>query len=146
VRVVGTVQVGAPDFDAMFLVEAAPTDVVRALLDQPARAFLASYAAAELTTERERGRHLLRFALPGWIEAVEPAAFAVNGVARIGSRLRDAYAAADEAVPVREAGSPYRQLVDDAPARDAAAVRGRELAALDALNARRVLRDRIASA
>lgn len=137
----GIVRVGDPDFDAMFLVEAAPADVVRALLDEPARTFLASYAAAELSTERD---HVLRFALPGWIEAVQPAAFAVHGVARIGSRLRDAYAAADEAVPTREGGSPYRQLVDDSPARDAAAVRARELAALDALNARRVMRDRIA--
>lgn len=131
------VEVGDPAFDDVFLIEAAPSDVVKQLLDPEARAFLAGYSQGVLTTETVGDRTVLRFAVPGWDETITGATAAIEGLSRMAGRFRDAYAAADAGVPMRSAGSPYRPELDDRPAHDAAAVRTSELEALATLKERR---------
>jgi hypothetical protein len=98
------IELGTPVFDELFIVEAAPADVVRHLIDDKARTFLmAQPGLIELTTFGG-----LRFATPGWIADPTRAAELADFVAGLASRVRDAYAAANAAVPEPAAGSPYR--------------------------------------
>jgi hypothetical protein len=140
------VQLGDPAFDDAFLVECAPADVARILFDEPARRFIAHYDPIELTTEPVGDRRILRLAVRGWLEETSSAVQAVDGATRIGARVREAYAAAETAVPAREAGSPYRPIVDDQPVRDAAQARLHEVAEVERVKALREARSRFTSA
>jgi hypothetical protein len=132
------VEVGDPAFDPMFLVEAAPSDVVRILLDAEARAFLASRSSSELDTlQREDGTRALRLATSGWTEDVAAATTQLRAVARLASRIRDAFEIADHAHAPTDRGSPYRPALDDSPAREAAATRAKEIDDLRAVQRRR---------
>lgn len=98
------IELGTPVFDEFFVVEAAPADVVRLLVDETARAFLmAQTGAIELFT---RGDAIV-FARVGWVTDPTAAAPLVDFVAGLAARLRDAYAAADQAA-AEPGGAPYR--------------------------------------
>jgi hypothetical protein len=97
------IDLGTPVFDEFFIVEAAPSDVVRLLIDERARSFL--MAQPGLIELRTIGRHL-QFATIGWITDPARALELANFVAEIASRVREAYAAVNE-VPATETGSPY---------------------------------------
>jgi hypothetical protein len=127
------VQIGDPAFDAAFLLEIAPADVARRLLDQPTRTLLAAYDPVELFTVEHDGHRWLRFAFRTYCMDVEVARRLVDQVASIARRVRDAYADADAETPAEAAGSPYRPILDDTRARDTAAERSREVAHLEQL-------------
>jgi hypothetical protein len=120
------VQLGDPAFDPEFLVEAAPADVARILLDRDARCYLATHAAVQLDTTTVDGRRVLRLAFVGWREDLVEAMAAIGVVTRIASRVRDAFAAVSATGPVRDVGTPYRPLLDDSAVHDADAARLRE--------------------
>src|SRR5687768_5266619 len=77
------IEVGEPVFDHAFIVEAAPTDVVRHLLDEPARAFLLQFGGVLATTKTASGAEVLQLGIPGWDEDPVRASLLVDGVARI---------------------------------------------------------------
>ena len=133
------VQVGDKAFDDAFLVEAAPADVVRVLLEADIRALLAAYPEIDLdTVDRADGTRALVVGIRGWLE--DPAEFAepMRVMARLGSRVRAAYAAADAAVEQNTApGDPYRPIVDDAPVRAAQSAREAEVANVKGMRAER---------
>lgn len=136
------VEIGSTRFDDDFIVEAAPVDVIRQLIDHEARQLLQSHGKPELTTEKVDDSAMLRLAIPGWEENPDKALALADGVARIASRIRDAYAAAEAAVEKPEVGSPYRAEVDLQPARDAQDTREKEIAAVQEVAARRHERSR----
>jgi hypothetical protein len=129
--------IGDAAFDAAFLLEVAPADVARLLLDQQARTFLSEHDPVELQTMTLADRKVLRFAIRTWCEDPTLAFALIDNVTRIVSRIRDAYSEADAVTQPREAGSPYRPQLDAAPIRDAAAAREREVADLEVLRATR---------
>src|ERR1700733_8274422 len=131
------VEVGDPEFDRAFLIEAARADVVKILLDADARRLLSAHHNVELDTISIVDRRILRFAVRGWIEDVAIATAAIDGVARLGAHIRDAFAAADAATPAVDGGSPYRPMLDDAPSRDAAVARSEEGAKVEAVRSAR---------
>jgi hypothetical protein len=132
------VEVGDPVFDPMFLVEAAPADVARILLDPETRGYLASHGDLELDTcIGDSGARLLRLAVRGWMEDLPEAMAAVASVTHVGARIREAYAFVDRAHQPVDQGSPYRPVLDDSAARDAADTRARELANLQGARSRR---------
>jgi hypothetical protein len=139
------VEVGDPSFDPLFLVEAAPADIARSLLDPETRGFLASHGEVELDTVQEGGVRLLRLSLHGWFEEQAEAMQAVAAVTHIASRIRETFAAADEVIQAVVQGAPYRPVVDETPTRDAAEAREREVARVDALRAERMSGDRLAT-
>jgi len=98
------IELGTPLFDEFFIVEAAPSDVVRHLVDDPARQFL--LAQPGLIELRAFG-DTIRYATIGWVQSAAKATELADYVAGLASRVRDAYAAAN-VDPVVEAGDPYR--------------------------------------
>lgn len=136
-------QMGDVAFDEAFLVEAAPEDVARVLLDASARRFLSLYQRVELDTMVVKDRKVLRFAVHGWIEHVPTANVAIDFVAAIGARVRDAYADVDREAPVTMGGSPYRPEPERRSVRDASAARVAEVAALEANRARRAMHQKV---
>jgi hypothetical protein len=134
---------GDARFDEAFLVEAAPEDIVRALLDASARDFLLRFQRVELDTVSVADFKVLRLAIRGWIEDAPSAIDAIDFLVRLGVRLRDVYLAIDGAAPARMVGSPYRPQPDHRPAREVPAARSVEVAALEAMRARRALRYKI---
>lgn len=136
-------QLGDAAFDDAFVVEAAPEDVAHILLDAPVRSFLMAQQRVELDTLVVGERKVLRLAIHDWIDDVASATAAIDFVAAIGARVRDAYAAVDREVPVAMGGSPYRPQPDDRPARDASAARLAEVAALEATRVRRGRRQKV---
>jgi hypothetical protein len=131
------VDLGDPEFDAAFLVEVAPADVARVLLDAGIRSMLAVHRTLELTTTLDGDRRILRLAILGWLEHRELALPALDGVARIAGRVREAYAIVEAAATARDTGSPYRPLADDRAARAAADARAAEVQTIEALRAER---------
>ena len=137
---------GDKPFDDAFLVEAAPSDVVRELLDGPLRAYLLAHKEIDLTTvEADGGRRILRLAIRGWLEELEVARPALELAASVGARVRDAYAKVDEAVTRTDAGSPYRPVADERPAQEAQATREAEVAFVHAVQAKRAAENRRAA-
>ena len=57
------VTLGDRAFDQQFLIEAAPAEIARALLDAPMRRVLAAHVRVELTTERVADRPVVRLAI-----------------------------------------------------------------------------------
>jgi hypothetical protein len=129
--------VGDKPFDDAFLVEAAPSDVVRELLDPALRTYLLAHKEIDLTTVEQGGRRILRLAIRGWLEKLDDARPALEVAAGVGARLRDVYAKVDQAVERSEAGSPYRPVADDRPAQEAQATREAEVAFIHAVQAKR---------
>lgn len=93
---------GTPLFDKYFVVEAAPSDVVRILIDEPARQFL-----IEQRGELHVGTTRIRFAKPGEVLDPETAIALVDFVTGLARRVREAYAEADARPPATD-GDPYR--------------------------------------
>jgi len=106
------IELGDPDFDRQFLIEAAPAQIVRSLLDPSIRRLLASYAAVSLTTELMDGRSVLRLAVTPWLNH-DAITAAVDALVDFGGGLRDAHAAL-EAAALCNSGSPYRPRLDGA--------------------------------
>jgi hypothetical protein len=103
------------EFHRRFLIEGAPIDVVRELIDADARADLLLLPVCAMRIVRGP----LRFTVQGWLDP-QFAELAVRLVARIATRVPEAYAAADDATPSRLEGAPFRQELTDAGARAAA--------------------------
>ncbi|MCB9559684.1 MAG: hypothetical protein H6708_04690 [Kofleriaceae bacterium] len=123
------VDVGDPAFDAAFLVEAAPADVVRGILTAELRAFLMAQSEVELSTSPGQ----LRLALRSWLDDPEIAWQALCTAVRIAVRLRATILAADAAVAmVPPTGAPFRGIPGDAPLR---AVRDARAAEVDRVEA-----------
>lgn len=106
-------QLGDAEFDRQFLVEAAPAEVARTLLDGAVRSLLASHDAAALATEMVGDRPVLRLSVPTWVE-VEVITAAIEVLVVLSAGLRDAYAAIDARALNHGGGSPYRPALDDA--------------------------------
>ena len=134
------VQLGDAAFDEAFLVEAAPADVVRILLDHDARGLLAAHPRVELDTVDVGERRVLRLAILGWVEQTATATAAIGAVARIATRVREAFAAVDRTIAVQDKGAPYRPMLDDQPVRDAEAARSHEVTAVEAIRTARLAR------
>jgi hypothetical protein len=123
------VQLGDPRFDAEFLVEAAPAEVAKQLLDAQVRRFLRDEPAVELFTLTETPG-VLRLALREWRDTDERKE-AVEIVSKIAAGVRAAYVSAEASAPVpaptATVGAPYRAEPDGAAARQAEAAREAEL-------------------
>jgi len=106
------VELGDAEFDRQFLVEAAPAQIVRMVLDAPVRRWLTDHDGATLTTEQLGGLPILRLSAPTWLA---PGAImaAIDALAGISAAVRDAYAALETAA-LRGVGSPYRPQFDNA--------------------------------
>jgi len=105
-------ELGDAAFDRAFLVEAAPAQIARTVLDASIRRLLASYDAASLTTEALEDRPVVRLTVRTWLNA-DAITAAIDALVSLSAGLRDAYAALDAAA-LRDAGSPYRPALDDA--------------------------------
>ena len=126
------VETGDPAFDGAFLVEAAPADVARALLDADVRARLLALAPVAIAP----AHGWLRLEKRGWIEEPAVVVEAIDLAATIAARIPAAFAAADAALE-RAAGSPYRPELDAGDARSAKQRRDEEVAELRARKERR---------
>ncbi len=124
------VEVGDVEFDPEFLVEAAPADVARTLLDREARCYLASHAKVELETRDVGDRKVLRLGVCGWLEELPEALEAIEVATRIAGRVREAFAAVDAPIERREHGAPFRPELDDEAAQQTTARREHEVAEL----------------
>jgi hypothetical protein len=130
---------GDPVFDDRYLVEGAPAEVVRRLIDRDVRAYLLGTNSATLETHDD-GR--LRLSVRGWLEEPHQARPALDCCARVAAAVRAATAAADDAVAPEQTDSPYRPMLDDAPVREARAAREAEVARLDSLRQARAERQK----
>lgn len=130
------VELGDPAFDVPFLVEAAPLEIARILLDVEARTFLAGSLDFELSTQVARGP-VLRFAVPGWLEDLPAARHTALQLIRIATGVRAAYARAErEGLAVR-GGSPFRSEPDAQLIHEVAAARRSEVLLLRLCRRRR---------
>ncbi len=136
--------VGDPAFDQAFLVEAAPADVVRELLDVELRGLIASYTDVDLETiEDGDGTRSFRIGIRPWLQEVDQVRRPVELMAKLGSRVRDAYAKADAAIEQPLAGDPYRPVVDARPVLEAQAAREAEVGKVKAMREGRAAKARV---
>lgn len=138
--------VGEPLFDQAFLVEAAPADIARMLLDQRERTYLLGLADKlwfEITTHTVGTKAHLKLSIRSWVFDIGDAMHAIEAMAAIGGRLRDAYAASERAAEVKDVGSPYRPMLDDSSARAAADKRLAEVARVDKIRTNRAAREQL---
>lgn len=138
--------VGDRTFDDRFLVEAAPADVARMLLDQRERGYLVALSETlwlEITTVRDGDRALLRLAIRSWIYDISDAMRGVEAMAAIAGRLREAYSKVAQETETRDVGSPYRPMLDDGAAREAADARLQEVARVDHVRTLRAAREQL---
>ncbi len=132
------VQIGDPRFDEAFLVEAAPADVVRALIDPAVRGLLDLHKQVDLeTVENPDGTRSIRLGFHGWTEQLDALAPPLAVMANLGARVRDVYANADAAHEQVAPGDPYRPIVDAQPARDAQVARESEVGRVQAVREKR---------
>ncbi|MGE0868720.1 MAG: hypothetical protein AB7P03_09165 [Kofleriaceae bacterium] len=124
------IAIGDDAFAQELVVEAAPADVVRELLDAKVRSFLASYDHFELFDVTANDRRVLRFAIQGWIVDAAEVRSAIDHIAEVAARFRDVYAAVAAQSAPAEGGSPYRPEVDASRIDAAQQAREREVAAL----------------
>ena len=125
------VNVGDPDFDALFRVEAAPADVVARLIGPKMRAFMMSRPDTVLLTPAQRAT--VRFAVVGWSN-IEVAMQAIECMREFGEFFSDAYQAADAEIIVPETVVPYRDsFLDDSPRLAAHAQRQLEVARVETM-------------
>ena len=138
--------VGEPLFDQQFLVEAAPADIARLLLDQRERTYLMGLAQKlwfEITTHTVGTKTHLKLSIRSWVFDIADAMCAIEAMAAIGGRLREAYAASERAAEVKDVGSPYRPMLDDTSAREAADKRLAEVARVDRIRTHRAAREQM---
>jgi hypothetical protein len=134
---------GDPAFDNAFLVEAAPADVARILLDARERAYLLELSQRlwlEITSERGEVAGI-KLSLRTWVMDLGDAMRSVEAMVAIAGRVRDAYAAVDRATPVEDVGTPYRPMLDDTAAKEAAEARLAEVQRVDDAQTRRKAHD-----
>lgn len=134
------VVVGDRPFDDAFLVEAAPADVARILLDERERDYLLELAQRqwlEVTTERGE----IRLSVRSWMVDLPDITRGIEAMVAIGGRLREAYATVARATPVEDAGTPYRPMLDDRAAKSAADARLEEVKRVDVVQTRRKARE-----
>jgi hypothetical protein len=136
------ITVGNAAFDAAFVIEAAPTDVVRQLLDTDTQQQLVNLFAlgrhCKLETVREGERVLLALHVPEWLDTLALAMPAIELVTGLASRVRDAYTPREDAVR----GGPFRAEPDGAAERADAAERTADVAHTLEVRRRRKERDR----
>jgi hypothetical protein len=141
------VVVGHSYFDDKFVVEAAPADIARILFDERACSYLLALEQQwwiEVTTESWETKPVLRLNIRGcWLDDLLGAERAVEAMAAIAGRVRDAYVALETAPEVTDQGSPYRPMLDDKAARRAADARLEEVAKLDAIRTEREARQKM---
>jgi hypothetical protein len=139
--------VGDPVFDERFLVEAAPAEVARILLDPRERAYLLTLAQTlhfDINSmNTDAGDAIIRLAVRQWIYDINDAMRACEAMAAIAGRVRDAYAAVDRAGEAKDTGSPYRPMRDDGAARVAADSRLAEVARVDDIRTKRRAREQV---
>jgi hypothetical protein len=135
------IRIGDLAFDDDFLVEAAPVDVAKLLLDGRTRAWLSALDRPELSKAADTPK--LQLIVMEWISQPEDAEAHVRGLVDIATRVRDAYAKADAAVPLEQAGAPFRESFDDEARQRAARTRADEVAHVAHVQARRRFREQI---
>ena len=133
------VDLGDPAFDRAFLVEAAPADVARILLDAPIRDLVAAERVVELSTVDVAGQPVLKLSTRRWVETSSEAVRMIDATTRIASRVREAFAEAHASVPIADTGSPYRAIA--APQLDRANEWRAEVETVRALRANRIARN-----
>ncbi len=130
--------VGDQLFDDAFLVEAAPADVVRALIGPEVRSLLAAHKEVDLeTVDRPDGTRCIKLGFRGWEDELEKIRSPLAVMGKLGAHVREAYANADAALEQATPGDPYRPVVDAQPARDAQAVRESEVGRVKAVRDKR---------
>jgi hypothetical protein len=136
------VVIGDEAFDAAFIVEAAPVDVVRALLGPDLRARL---LAAAPVIVRTVAVDTLRVVRHGWPQNAAHATPLVELAVEIAQRVPAAFDEADQALRAQGhgGGGPFREQVDAEAARAAAGVRQRDFLALAVAKQRRRVRERL---
>jgi hypothetical protein len=135
--------VGDPAFDNAFLVEAAPAAVARILLDARERAYLLELSERlwlEITSEHDAVAGI-KLSVRTWVMDLPDATRAIEAMVAIAGRVRDAYAAVERATPVADVGTPYRPMLDDSAAKEAADARFAEVLRVDAAQTRRQAHD-----
>jgi hypothetical protein len=131
------VVIGDPPFDEAFLIEAAPADVVRVLLDSRIRNVLDAHKNVDLDTVTRDGARCISLGIQGWLEDLERVREPISAMAQLGGRVRDAFAQADANIETAPVGDPYRPIISDEPARAAQASREAEVEKVTAVRATR---------
>ena len=140
--------VGDRVFDTAYMIEGAPTDIVRAVLDAETRAALLALGRCELRfprpgpglpnpTDAPASFAVVQLAMRGWLEDEAGIIAALNALARLAQRLVAAPTEVIEAIPLQTSGTPYRAITSDAARTDARARQAHEVRALEALRKRR---------
>jgi hypothetical protein len=129
------VELGDRGFDHAFLVEAAPGEVIRHLLDSKVRAYLRAHQVV-LATEMAEGA-VLKVHVRGWLDELETARPAIELAVELAIGVREAYARVEEESPLGMGGSPFRPEPDAALTRRAAADREAEVRYLEQLKRNR---------
>jgi hypothetical protein len=123
----GALSFAATPFEQLFLVEGAPSDVVRYLLDDELRAaLLLRRGEVELTAESGS----LTLSCHGWLEEIARTRSAIELAAWIANRIPEAYDAAERGAHVNLHGAPYRAEYDAFLAERTSASRQDEVRAL----------------
>jgi hypothetical protein len=129
-----------PEFDRTFLVEAAPSDVAKRLIDADARSFLMCHRMFDLFDARIGDRHVIRLEAPGWVLDPVKVRVALEFLARLGLRVREVFAAEErDELDGATSGSPYRPEPDAAAERVEREKRDQELEAIRVIRMRRRL-------
>ena len=132
------VQIGHADFDRVFLIEGAPDDVVKRVLEGPLLACLAREPEATLDTVRDGERILIRFATRRWLAEPAEVVDVVDAVASAPGRVRAATVEANQGIALAVTDDdPYRPMTSDAPLRAAAEQRARDVERVEQLRANR---------
>lgn len=115
------VKVADAAFDARYLIEGAPADVVRAWLTPARRASLAALGDLELLVEEQPVLHL-RLLVPALLDDLELAEAVLQLAVELARGIGEAYAEVEKAAPRPLTGAPFRQH-EDASAAEAEARR-----------------------
>jgi hypothetical protein len=128
---------GDPAFDRRYIVEAAPSDIARALLDAETRARLLEHRPLELRVER--GTLWMR--CREWRTSERAVADLVAVAARLVGEVADTYADENRRLTA-SVGGAYRPAIDATALRQRVGARQRELERLGALDDARLRRRR----
>lgn len=127
------VDLGDRAFDRAFLLEAAPVDVVKLLLDDKVRAYLLRRDHVELSTQVAEGA-VLKLAVRGWLEKLAEAQPAIETAVDLAIGVREAYARVEEESLLGMGGAPFRPEPDARLTRRAAEEREAEVHRLERLH------------
>ncbi len=125
------VELGDGAFDAAYVIEAAPAEVVRALLTPARRAALAGYGKIRIITEQGPPR-LLRLCIPAVLDDLHAARPALELAVELATGVREAYAAVEAAADVQLVGAPFREHLSSVGEQEAALRRVDEVRQLEA--------------